>query len=425
MNDAQFDQLITLLESKDPARRREAIVAMARSQEPRALRYLATVHKSDPVPELRELALKAGRHLKRELESGAWMGQEEDGEDAAEAEEKAKHKVANVSASAEKKSKEHVDAAMTYLTKENYPLAEKEIRHAFQLNPNLRNDQFANSLAENIIGMSGDPLYEELSRNVSIKRKRKPKDPANEVSWSTALIDLAIYWVVLVAASLLGLLFSSSQLSELYNSVDWNTIDPEAVASFEMMQAFANASLPFIIMYVVVYSLFSVIMTVIFFYAPLHLGATMMLGGEGTFTSLIHKVTPVQIVFTLLYSIAGLFAAHVVMSSTMELLAATMQNPELYESNPAAAEQLLMQYSQSMQSAASIGLFMMLASLVYFFVMSRQVGKTYDFGTGKGCAAIIISVVLLGVFICILSFALQSVFMSFLPDPGSFTYTLQ
>lgn len=420
MNDAQFDQLITLLESKDPSRRREAIIAMARSQEPRALRYLATVHKSDPVPELRELALKAGRHLKREIESGAWVGQEETEESAAE-EEKAKREVVNVSASAEKKSKELVDAAMTYMTQDNVALAEREIRQAFRLNPNLRHDQFANSLAENIMGMSGEPLYEELSRNVTVKRKRKPKDPANEVSWTTAFVDLAIYWVVLVAASLLGLLFSNSQLNDLYSSVDWNALDPEAMASVEMMQSFANASLPFIIMYVVFYSLFSVIMTVIFFYAPLHMGATMMLGGEGTFTSLIHKVTPVQIVFTLLYSVAGLFAAHIVMSSTMELLATTLQNPELYETNPAAAEQMVMQYSQSIQGAASVGLFMMLASLVYFFVMSRQVGKTYDFGTGKGCVAIIISVILLGVFICILSFALQSFFMSFLPDPQMFT----
>lgn len=52
------------LRSPDPSKRREAIIALGKLADARALPYLAKVYQSDPDAAIRELAAKAGRHIK-------------------------------------------------------------------------------------------------------------------------------------------------------------------------------------------------------------------------------------------------------------------------------------------------------------------------------------------------------------------------
>ncbi|MEP7289727.1 MAG: HEAT repeat domain-containing protein [Chloroflexota bacterium] len=59
-----FDQTVQQLASPDPAIRRKAITALGTMGDSRALRPLANTFKTDTDPALRELALKAGRHIK-------------------------------------------------------------------------------------------------------------------------------------------------------------------------------------------------------------------------------------------------------------------------------------------------------------------------------------------------------------------------
>lgn len=62
MDPERLDQL----QNPDPAVRRQAIIALGRSKDLAALPELAKVYKSDPVPELRELARQAGRYIQQE-----------------------------------------------------------------------------------------------------------------------------------------------------------------------------------------------------------------------------------------------------------------------------------------------------------------------------------------------------------------------
>ncbi len=55
------------LKSKDPAIRREAIIKLGKSLDERALPLLAGVYRGDPDPQLRELALKAGKHIRQHM----------------------------------------------------------------------------------------------------------------------------------------------------------------------------------------------------------------------------------------------------------------------------------------------------------------------------------------------------------------------
>src|SRR5215813_13267759 len=66
---AVFDRYIQQLSSQDVETRRQAIIALGNSVDQRAMAALANVYKNDPDPALRELALKARRHIKRTTDS--------------------------------------------------------------------------------------------------------------------------------------------------------------------------------------------------------------------------------------------------------------------------------------------------------------------------------------------------------------------
>jgi hypothetical protein len=60
-----FEKYLQYLRSIDSDIRREAIIALGKSGDPRALSALAYVYQTDPDPALRELAAKAGRYIQR------------------------------------------------------------------------------------------------------------------------------------------------------------------------------------------------------------------------------------------------------------------------------------------------------------------------------------------------------------------------
>jgi hypothetical protein len=68
-----IDEYIRQLESLDPVQRRAAILAVGKAGDPRALPSLLKIYKTDPDPVLRELALRAGRHI-RDLQSQVAQG---------------------------------------------------------------------------------------------------------------------------------------------------------------------------------------------------------------------------------------------------------------------------------------------------------------------------------------------------------------
>src|SRR5689334_11313056 len=59
-----IDLYIEQLNSDDPVQRRQAIIELGKSGDERSLRPLANVIKTDPDPVLRELALRAGKHIR-------------------------------------------------------------------------------------------------------------------------------------------------------------------------------------------------------------------------------------------------------------------------------------------------------------------------------------------------------------------------
>ena len=59
-----YDDILELLQSSNPKDRIQAIKEIARTEDPSLLKELARVHKEDHDPEVREVALKAGRYIR-------------------------------------------------------------------------------------------------------------------------------------------------------------------------------------------------------------------------------------------------------------------------------------------------------------------------------------------------------------------------
>jgi hypothetical protein len=59
-----MNDLFAQLKHPDAAKRRDAIIALGKRRDPAAMPYLADVFRTDPDPTLRELAKKAGQHIK-------------------------------------------------------------------------------------------------------------------------------------------------------------------------------------------------------------------------------------------------------------------------------------------------------------------------------------------------------------------------
>lgn len=67
------DEIFQLLRSEDPEDRKKAVRELAQLRDREVLRYLATVYKEDPDAEVRDLAVRAGKYVKKQMEAGEWM----------------------------------------------------------------------------------------------------------------------------------------------------------------------------------------------------------------------------------------------------------------------------------------------------------------------------------------------------------------
>lgn len=156
-------RILQALKSRDPEERKKAVKALAQIHTQEALRYLATIYKTDPDPDVRELAIKAGRHVKKSRAEGEWFGESK----IRSTDEVAQAKPASkVSAVNQEQAKGLMDKALNESIQGNYDKAEEYARKAFQLNPDLQHDSYYAGIASEVMGMSTEEAIAELLRGM-------------------------------------------------------------------------------------------------------------------------------------------------------------------------------------------------------------------------------------------------------------------
>lgn len=157
------------LRHRDPAQRKKAIKAAARSKDHSALKQLAKMAGDDPEPEIRELARKAGLYIRQQHgELGPQPAPDSASSESSSSDKDGKPPEIPISEKDAADSREHTNAALTYQMNDDKARACKELRRALALNPNLRYDAYFISLSEAIVGGQGDAVFQQLSDDNSL-----------------------------------------------------------------------------------------------------------------------------------------------------------------------------------------------------------------------------------------------------------------
>lgn len=421
-------ETLDLLESRNKNDRKRGVSQLAQSGDQAALKYLAAVYKTDSDPEIRELALKAGRYLKKQLEGDempaaarpAGRGAAPGASPAAPAEEKPKAERVKVSAGDESRSKALLDQAMDLFVAEDLAKAREFARKAFKLNPNLQFDPFYLGMGASIFDVPARDVMDTVldagaGDGRKPKRKRGEADEDGDVGWDTALVDLLFYGLVYVAvaivSALLYVIVLRDTLQNIFNNL--NSVDPTFSAS-ELEQIFGvalGASTPVVLIGTFISAFFAIIGLLIFYFF-IHIAARFILGGEGTFPGLIHGANNFMIGLMVIGGVLSVLLTVYYLNAFNAVFVGTQGgtiNPETTD---------LEAFSAIMNTLSLIGIGTLVFLLVITGWLSSILGRVYRFGFARGCVSLILGYVLLLVTIGCFSFILTQTLINSLMAMG-------
>lgn len=404
------ETIYNLIESPDPKDRKRAVKMLAQDGSQEAIKVLSQLYKQETDPEIKDLAVKAGQYIKKQQQAAKWEGsgrtlnpEPEDADDTPEVE---------VSSARQTESKALMDQALDYLMQDNRVKAIANARKAFQMNPNLRRDPYYMGVANEVTGRDTPTTIEMLMSTAPVggkeKAKRKNEEAAGDDGWGAALTDLAIYGLVNAAIIIVGMLLFVQLMGASLREAAANMAAMSEYNSYQMMQTrqtiemlsgfVSGAGIVTSVVVGLITGVGSIISLLIQLFF-IHIAATMVLGGEGTFPRLIRKVTNFLTIVTVLSLIVGFVAGFLWIGSIVAVAAVSMTSEAAaYGAGNSVATITML-----------LGFGYLIASLVVFYLFCNRIGQAYDFGAGKGCLSIIIASIMLSALSCVLNLACSSV----------------
>lgn len=392
-------KILKMLDSSNVSDRKQAVKELARSRSREALKYLAALHKTESDPEVRDLALKAGRYIKQQLEAEAPVfssyGSDDDEEDEygydddEDAAPPAAPADVHVSDRDRERSMTLVEQALELSMRDEQEKAIKSLRQAFKLNPLLPNDSYAMGIITEVVALPKSEAVRYLTGDAKEeKRKERSKRGGDdeEVTWGVVIVDILIYWLVTAGSlSVLSIILVQLVLQPLRDMVARGEYVNPALDPVQLLTFISTIGIIFVLIYAVLYTVFQFIIQ-LFQWGFIHLSAVMILSGEGSFKELIHK-TALYLAFTT----AGLFLLSfgLVFISIQSVTA----NPNL-PPDPSL---------DCLSGIINLG-----ASFIVLVWYGKLIGSAYRFGMGRGCVSLIIATVMLMVMFACFAFALIS-----------------
>ncbi|MEP7292319.1 MAG: HEAT repeat domain-containing protein [Chloroflexota bacterium] len=417
-----IDSLIRQLQDADPAVRRSTIIALGKSKNPAAVKPLAAVVRGDPDPELRELARKAGQYIRQQTQQQTRphvspfttdadaeeeipepeffqvVALEREPEPEPEPEVPAglyadedstpepvrptntlvmAGRQYNIPKDDQARARQYLDTAMAFNQSGNNAKALKNLTSALGLNPNLINDNFFNSVATAVTGLEGDAaaqviidrgerkrFTETAEREQKDRRVEKHLSTAKTATWTDVWFEVIIYSLIVIIGPVFVALVTVESARNLLN------LFPEIAADlppqFQDAQMLATAFSVSSLLPIGIISGISGVISLLIQTVLIHYSAKM-LGGNGTWRHLIrlllgfyNKWLPILFV-VLIITIAVSFIS--AFSPIILCFVLVVVGLALYVSSKTAS----------------------------------KIGEAYDFGTGKGCVSLLISLIILGI----------------------------
>lgn len=397
-------QLIKLLDSPIDSDRSKAIKAIAQSEDAEYIPYLAAFYKTETNPELKELCAKAARFLKKQNMQGEWGGTGIAGDLPPE-----KPKRVEVSAGNEKRAASMLDRALNLSMTNQDDEARALVAKAYETNPNIRFDDYQRGLVATVMGDTPEGAFMALDEGAIVgksKRKRKNSgEPREGAGWGTAFADLLIY-ATAVAATMIVTMLVGLQIARPYimeaaltgSDTGFNASNGQSLVV--MVEGLMNAGMGISIGYGIVTGIFSAI-ALVFSAFFIHIAATMIMGGEGTLSNLIHKVVPAYTILTVIGAlIATVFTV---------ILVQQMASGDLTTTTTQSGSRL----SYSMEPSPVLGVINLISfvlGLVGWIIIVGRIASAYSFTWLRGCFAQIIASILMIMLSCGCVFVFSTIF---------------
>jgi hypothetical protein len=339
------NQIKFLLGSIRPRDRKKAIEMLIKVGDEEALRALASLYKTETDPEIKELAIKAGKEIKRTtstqevskiLDKRTTQDRERSTQEVSKVPEKRttqersilktqsmrslssstsqeivrqedEFKAVFVSPGRQAQAQELLESARKLSADGSRIRALDSLVKAFKANPNYRMDSDALNLAANITGYSKADFLEALEDEARLRslvkdvqtQKEKKKNKAKSVSdtgepdWRSIGIDLAIYYGVLATVFIIFLLMASAiyqgAAATAAQRCDSCSIDDMNRLRDVVQQArsLLNYTPVQAILYGLIAAFAGLIETPLYF-SVLHVVARMMISSEGSYRGMYY-----------------------------------------------------------------------------------------------------------------------------------------
>lgn len=208
------------LKDRDPAKRKAAIHAAARAVDGDALKQLAIMCEDDPNEEVRDLALKVGVFIRKQVRG--------------EGSSKVKAAVSDENA---RRAQGLINEAVTAQSHNQKSRAMKNLAQALRLDPNLRNDGYFINVVETVTGRPGEgaavlALLDDKKEQKTLAQKeaqeRQQKqleghlEEVNKIQWSAALFDAGLFFVVMFVGTVLVLFLAVQGAQGYVDKIDEN-----------------------------------------------------------------------------------------------------------------------------------------------------------------------------------------------------------
>lgn len=274
------------------------------------------------------------------------------------------------------RAKEYLDAAMSLSMRGDNARALKNLTAALGLNPNLINDSFFNNVASVVTGLEGDAAAQVIIDRAERKRftdsaaqvqkERRVEQHLNvakEATWGDVWFEVIIFLLIVVIGPIFASLVTVEMARNLLNSFAAVSSDlPEALQNVEMVTAaFSMPSLlPIGIVSGISWAVSLLVQTVLIHYAA------KMFGGKGTWRHLVR----VMLGFYNKWLPRIFLALYVAIAVGFVSLFSPI--------------------------ALCFVLILVVLSLYVSSQTANKIGEAYDFGTGKGCLSLLISLLVIG-----------------------------
>ncbi|MDX2076455.1 MAG: hypothetical protein SFZ02_08510 [bacterium] len=219
---------IKKLRSKDPAERKTAIRAIAKSLDRTALHQLAVMSADDPDLEIRKLAQQAGVYIRQKI------GDIEP-EPTPQPPKSSSSKRVQVDDVNAKKAQELMTYASYQSENGDKAKAMKALVKAATLDPNLLNDTFYMSLSESLTNLEGMAAIKALKdesnieqtaqKQVQVKLDKEEKahqDEINTASRRDVLFDMGLYLMIGIVGAVVLLFLTVYQANQYKTNLEAN-----------------------------------------------------------------------------------------------------------------------------------------------------------------------------------------------------------